>query len=414
LPKPLRYLGRSGCFGTLSTLPISPHQTRRRGPPVPRAHTGRGHVRDRRGQGQVRASLHRRGCRWGWSSSRSNSSRVRRRISISSGSFPTGPAIVHHSTTPVTASSIDDDIRKYALTLRQPPPARQLDVQDIPLAQGLMRGSTAIVTGGGSGLGRGIASGLAACGAAVVASGRRREILDDAVAEITALGGTAAAVACDIRDPEAVATMVAEAEAALGPVNILVNNAGATFTAPAETLSPNAFRAVVETDAFGTFYACQEVGRRWIERGTGGAILNITSTSPMTGNPGRQLGDPRRADLRGGSGSAWGCRAAWSSRDGAGHRLAGGVPRAPGGGLRQRSRAGRRRRQVAVLGPHVCGLGRPARVGSGAQLVIRTSGKPRKLRRQPIGDRSAMSSGWPGGSVRSASRCRTGGPSTAL
>lgn len=91
--------------------------------------------------------------------------------------------------------------------------------------------------------------------------------------------------------------MVRDAEAALGPVNVLVNNAGATFTAPAETLSPNAFRAVVETDTFGTFYACQEVGRRWIERGTGGAILNITSTSPLTGNPGRIHGGVGKAGV---------------------------------------------------------------------------------------------------------------------
>jgi len=172
-----------------------------------------------------------------------------------------------------------------------------IDMPDIPLAKGLMCGSTAIVTGGGSGLGRGIALGLAACGASVIVSGRRAEVLDDAVAEIRASGGAAAAVPCDIRDPDAVAAMVAEAESALGPVNVLVNNAGATFTAPAETLSPNAFRAVVETDAFGTFYACQEVGRRWIERGTGGAILNITSTSPMTGNPGRIHGGVGKAGV---------------------------------------------------------------------------------------------------------------------
>jgi NAD(P)-dependent dehydrogenase (short-subunit alcohol dehydrogenase family) len=172
-----------------------------------------------------------------------------------------------------------------------------VNVSDMPLAEGLLRGSTAIVTGGGSGLGRGIALGLAACGAAVVVSGRRREGLDETVAEVRSSGGTAAAMTCDIRDPDAVASMVRDAESALGPVNVLVNNAGATFTAPAETLSPNAFRAVVETDAFGTFYACQQVGRRWIERKSGGAILNITSTSPMTGNPGRIHGGVGKAGV---------------------------------------------------------------------------------------------------------------------
>jgi NAD(P)-dependent dehydrogenase (short-subunit alcohol dehydrogenase family) len=90
---------------------------------------------------------------------------------------------------------------------------------------------------------------------------------------------------------------VTEAQVLLGPVDLLVNNAGATFTAPAETLSPNAFRAVVETDAFGTFYACQAFGRPLIERGTGGAILNITSTSPFTGNPGRVHGGVGKAGV---------------------------------------------------------------------------------------------------------------------
>ncbi|MER7274895.1 SDR family oxidoreductase [Dactylosporangium sp. NPDC000244] len=171
------------------------------------------------------------------------------------------------------------------------------DPKDLPFAPDLLHGQVAIVTGGGSGLGRGIALGLAAVGAAVAVTGRRQARLDEVAAEITGAGGRAAAIPCDIRDPEAVEAMVAAAEAALGPAGILVNNAGATFTAPAETLSPNAFRSVVETDAFGTFYACQSAGRRWIERGSGGAILNITSTSPMTGNPGRIHGGVGKAGV---------------------------------------------------------------------------------------------------------------------
>jgi NAD(P)-dependent dehydrogenase (short-subunit alcohol dehydrogenase family) len=177
------------------------------------------------------------------------------------------------------------------------PDSRNGSVPHIPYAADLMAGHAAIVTGGGSGLGRGIALGLASCGASVVVSGRKQEALDGTVAEITARGGTAAAVTCNVRDPDSVAQMVLAAEAAVGPVDVLVNNAGATFTAASETLSANAFRAVVETDAFGTFYACQEVGRRWIERGSGGAILNITSTSPMTGNPGRIHGGVGKAGV---------------------------------------------------------------------------------------------------------------------
>ncbi|PBC56155.1 2,4-dienoyl-CoA reductase [Rhodococcus sp. ACPA1] len=166
-----------------------------------------------------------------------------------------------------------------------------------PFVPGLLAGSAAIVTGGGSGIGRQIALGLAECGARVVVSGRRRDVLDDVCDQIQGIGGEAIAATCDVRDPESVAALVASAEDAVGPIDLLVNNAGATFTCPSEELTPNGFRAVVETDAFGTFYTCQEFGRRVIARGTGGAILNITSTSPFTGNPGRIHGGVGKAGV---------------------------------------------------------------------------------------------------------------------
>lgn len=167
----------------------------------------------------------------------------------------------------------------------------------VPFRPDLMHGSVALVTGGGSGLGRGIALALAQCGAHVVVAGRRPQPLEDVVIEIKDLAGTAVAVACDVRDPDSVEAAVAEAETKAGPVDVLINNAGATFSAPSAELSPRAFRAVVETDSFGTFYMCQAVGRRLIDRGAGGAILNITSTSPMTGNPGRIHGGVGKAGV---------------------------------------------------------------------------------------------------------------------
>jgi NAD(P)-dependent dehydrogenase (short-subunit alcohol dehydrogenase family) len=166
-----------------------------------------------------------------------------------------------------------------------------------PFREDLLRGSAAIVTGGGTGIGRGIATGLAACGAAVVVAGRRLDPLQAVEAELRAQGAVARAMVCDVRDPASVEALVTTAEDAVGPIDLLVNNAGATFTVAAEDLSPNGFRAVVETDAFGTFYACQSIGRRLIARGLPGAILNITSTSPYTGNPGRVHGGVGKAGV---------------------------------------------------------------------------------------------------------------------
>jgi NAD(P)-dependent dehydrogenase (short-subunit alcohol dehydrogenase family) len=170
-------------------------------------------------------------------------------------------------------------------------------VETNPFGPKLLAGSSAIVTGGGTGLGRGIALGLAACGARVFLTGRRQDPLDETAAMVRDGGGEAATKTCDVRDPDAVAALIEAADQEMGPVDLLVNNAGATFTVPAEDLSPNAFRAVVETDAFGTFYMCQAFAKRLIAKGVPGAILNITSTSPMTGNPGRLHGAVGKAGV---------------------------------------------------------------------------------------------------------------------
>lgn len=167
----------------------------------------------------------------------------------------------------------------------------------VPFRADLLKGEKAIVTGGGSGLGRGIALALASVGASVVLTSRKQENIDAVAAEIRALGGDAHAIACNIRDYDAVRQMVADAEDLVGPVRLLVNNAGATFTSPAEELSINGFRAVIETDIYGTFHCCQALGRRLIERGAGGSIVNITSSSPHTGNPGRIHGGAGKAGV---------------------------------------------------------------------------------------------------------------------
>jgi NAD(P)-dependent dehydrogenase (short-subunit alcohol dehydrogenase family) len=166
-----------------------------------------------------------------------------------------------------------------------------------PFRSDLLEGSTALITGGGTGLGRGIALALAACGARIAVTGRRRAVLEEVVELIRDGGGRAEAQECNIRDSAAVQAMVESLESKLGPISRLVNNAGATFNAPALDLTANGFKAVVETDTLGTFNVSQAVGRRLVHHGIGGSILNITSTSIPVGNPGRIHGGVGKAGV---------------------------------------------------------------------------------------------------------------------
>ncbi len=152
------------------------------------------------------------------------------------------------------------------------------------LAEGTLVGRVALVTGGGTGLGRAMALELARLGAKVAVCGRRREPLDETVAEI---GEAAFAVQCDVRDPELVAAAFDATEKALGPVTTLVNNAAGNFIVRAEELSPNGWRAVVGIVLDGTFFCSRELARRHIGRGGGPAqIVNIIATYAWTGGPG--------------------------------------------------------------------------------------------------------------------------------
>jgi NAD(P)-dependent dehydrogenase (short-subunit alcohol dehydrogenase family) len=152
------------------------------------------------------------------------------------------------------------------------------------LPDGALDDRVALVTGGGSGLGRAMALELGRLGAKVAVVGRRREPLDDTVAR---LAGAGFAVQADVRDPDAVAVAFDAAEEALGPVTTLVNNAAGNFLVQAEDLSPNGWRAVVGIVLDGTFHCSRELGRRVAERGGDKAqIVNIVATYAWTGGPG--------------------------------------------------------------------------------------------------------------------------------
>jgi 2,4-dienoyl-CoA reductase [(3E)-enoyl-CoA-producing], peroxisomal len=120
--------------------------------------------------------------------------------------------------------------------------------------EGLFDGQVALVTGGGSGIGRGIADLLASLGAHVVLASRKAERVESAAAEIRAAGGRASGVAVDVREPERVQAVVADVQREHGRIDLLVNNAAGNFYAPSESLSANAWKSVIEIDLYGTFF----------------------------------------------------------------------------------------------------------------------------------------------------------------
>ena len=140
-----------------------------------------------------------------------------------------------------------------------------------------LAGRVALVTGASGGLGRHFAAVLAGAGAAVALAARRREKLDEAVREIVAAGGRAAAVACDVADAQSVHAAADAAEAALGPVDILVNNAGIAISKPMLEHSEAEWDQVVDTNLKGAWLLSRELAARWVAAGRGGRIVNIAS-----------------------------------------------------------------------------------------------------------------------------------------
>jgi NAD(P)-dependent dehydrogenase (short-subunit alcohol dehydrogenase family) len=144
-------------------------------------------------------------------------------------------------------------------------------------------GKTAIVTGGGRGLGQYMAEALSDAGANVVLCSRKKEALDEVKEGIESRGGEALALACDVTEPDDVENVVKEAEERFGAIGILVNNSGATWGAPPLEMPLEKFDQVVWVNVRGTFLMSRTVGRRMIERGEGGKIVNISSVAGLVG-----------------------------------------------------------------------------------------------------------------------------------
>ena len=149
--------------------------------------------------------------------------------------------------------------------------------------KGLLKNKRILVTGGGSGLGAAMAQRFAELGAELIICGRRLEVLEATAATIrVALAAKVRALACDIRDGAAVEAMM-EAIWRDAPLDILVNNAAATFLARTEQLSFRAADAILAPTLHGTMYCTLAAGRRWIEASHKGVVLSILSTSTLTG-----------------------------------------------------------------------------------------------------------------------------------
>src|ERR1700687_4744392 len=150
---------------------------------------------------------------------------------------------------------------------------------------GILKSRAALVTGGGTGICRGIALALASAGCDVAITSRKPEHLEPAVEDLQRAGVRAFALASDVRDPSAVETGVSKTAEAFGRLDILVNGAAGNFVCPAEALSPNGFGTVVDIDLKGTFNVSRAALPHLKTRG--GAILNISATLQLLGTAGQ-------------------------------------------------------------------------------------------------------------------------------
>src|SRR5438128_9915185 len=147
-----------------------------------------------------------------------------------------------------------------------------------------LEGKTAIVTGGGTGIGRSIAIEFARAGADVALCSRKLEHLEPVAKEITNLGRRTFAVGVDVRQEEQVKGIVERAVSEWGRLDVMVNNAGASFRAKPEDISINGWNTVIGINLNGVFLGCKWAGKQMMQQKTGGVIVNIASVAGVYGS----------------------------------------------------------------------------------------------------------------------------------
>ncbi|AUM16602.1 MULTISPECIES: SDR family oxidoreductase [Rhodococcus] len=154
-----------------------------------------------------------------------------------------------------------------------------------PFTSDALAGKRILITGGGTGLGRGVARHLVDHGAEVHLWGRRPNVLEEAATEAsTSRPGSVHWQTVDVRNAEMVSAAMDEIWTLHGPLTGVINNAAANFIAPTESLSPRAFEAVTSTVMNGSFNTTHAAGRRWIESGTKGVVLSTLTTWVWSGS----------------------------------------------------------------------------------------------------------------------------------
>ena len=147
-----------------------------------------------------------------------------------------------------------------------------------------LNGKVALVTGGGRGIGRAIAMALSSAGASVVVTGRNTKNLEETKSAITAKGGKALALACDVSNKSSIESAFEKIRAELGAVDILVNNAGVTYSRKFHETPDDVWEQIIQTNVNGVFYCCKAalpdmIQKRW------GRIVTIASIAGLSGIP---------------------------------------------------------------------------------------------------------------------------------